>query len=424
MNDSIIRVRDLGKRYRIGARPRHGLTLGETLANTWKDARQILRGNQRERDAIWAVRDVNFDVKPGEVLGIIGRNGAGKSTLLKILSRVTRPTTGFVELFGRSASLLEIGTGFHPELTGRENIFLNGIILGMTKREVAQRFDEIVAFSEIETFLDTPVKRYSSGMFVRLAFAVAAYLRPDILIVDEVLAVGDFAFQRKCLGRLDDLANTGRTVLFVSHNMDAVRRLCSRCIVMRDGRIAFEGTAPDALRSYLSTDRAEEGHFDLSRSANRSGAVKLDSLRILSAAGTTTGRVELSESWTVELVVTVRDSASEAVITLGILTDDGIPVHTTYVPPRDLPTGRWLIRFQRPPFILAEGKYLLTASVGVRGQIIEYHPDAGMLDVIAPEAQPSTIRDTSSSSGFILDPMHHTVEPLPEDPAPDDSRDR
>ena len=207
--------------------------------------------SQVSADAIWALRDVSFEVKQGEVLGIIGRNGAGKSTLLKILSRVTAPTSGEVRVKGRIASLLEVGTGFHPELTGRENIFLNGAILGMSKTETRAKFDEIVAFSEVERFIDTPVKRYSSGMYVRLAFAVAAHLEPEILIVDEVLAVGDAQFQKKCVGKMGDVAREGRTVLFVSHNMAAVRALCSRGLLVEGGRIRREGPAPEVVGRYL-----------------------------------------------------------------------------------------------------------------------------------------------------------------------------
>jgi lipopolysaccharide transport system ATP-binding protein len=211
-------------------------------------------------DEMWALRDVSFEVKQGEILGIIGRNGAGKSTLLKILSRVTAPTSGEVRVKGRIASLLEVGTGFHPELTGRENIFLNGAILGMTKAEIKSKLDEIVAFAEIERFLDTPVKRYSSGMYVRLAFAVAAHLEPDILIVDEVLAVGDAEFQKKCLGKMQDAAKGGRTVLFVSHNMSAVEALCSRGILLEGGSVILDGSAPEAVRRYLR-DNASGGEW-------------------------------------------------------------------------------------------------------------------------------------------------------------------
>src|SRR5262245_17248548 len=234
-----IQVENLGKEYRLAGGRRGYHTLRESLTDV---VRLPFRRPIQER--FWALRELGFNVRPGELVGIIGRNGAGKSTLLKILSRITRPTAGRVELNGRVGSLLEVGTGFHPELTGRENIYLNGSILGMTRREIQRKFDEIVAFSEVEPFLDTPVKRYSSGMYVRLAFAVAAHLEPEILIVDEVLAVGDAAFQRKCLGRMKAIGKEGRTVLFVSHNMRSVMNLCGRGILLHTGRV--EGDRPQA----------------------------------------------------------------------------------------------------------------------------------------------------------------------------------
>jgi lipopolysaccharide transport system ATP-binding protein len=256
MSELAIRVENVSKRYRIGVRNTHR-TLREALVNSARRSVQGLRmlmhgrnGHQPE-DTFWALKNVSFEVKQGEVLGIIGRNGAGKSTLLKLLSRITEPTEGRIEGYGRVGSLLEVGTGFHPELTGRENIYLNGAILGMKKAEIDRKFDEIVAFAEIAQFLDTPVKRYSSGMYVRLAFAVAAHLEPEILIVDEVLAVGDVAFQKKCLGKMGDVAKEGRTVLFVTHNMGAMQALCSRGILLKQGTILTDDTAIGAVSTYL-----------------------------------------------------------------------------------------------------------------------------------------------------------------------------
>jgi len=256
MSDIVIRVEDLSKRYVLGhQRNRHdGLRhrIEDLLRNPFRWLRGRIRERQAEREEFWALKDVSFEIKQGEVVGLIGRNGAGKSTLLKLLSRITEPTRGRIRLKGRVASLLEVGTGFHPELTGRENIFLNGAILGMGKMEIRRKFDEIVAFSEVEKFLDMPVKRYSSGMYVRLAFAVAAHLEPEILLVDEVLAVGDAAFQKKCLGKMGEVARGGRTVLFVSHNMDAVRTLCQRGILFEDGKIKADGSAEGVVEDYLA----------------------------------------------------------------------------------------------------------------------------------------------------------------------------
>src|SRR5499427_700300 len=241
-NSSVISVRGLGKAYRIGmVNPKH-TNFRETVMEIVKTPFTRMRRNSDDfsngdPDTFWALKDINFDVGQGEVLGVIGRNGAGKSTLLKVLSRITEPSEGEARIKGRVSSLLEVGTGFHPELTGRENIFLNGAILGMKRAEIKAKFDEIVTFAEVERFLDTPVKRYSSGMYVRLAFAIAAHLEPEILIIDEVLAVGDAEFQKKCLGKIGDVARGGRTVLFVSHNMAAVERLCQRVVCLKDGRI-------------------------------------------------------------------------------------------------------------------------------------------------------------------------------------------
>ncbi len=259
MNDSVITVENLSKRYIIGHQraPTDGVrhVLEAALRSPFRWLRSRNQEKKAQREEFWALNDVSFAVKRGEVVGLIGGNGAGKSTILKILSRITEPTMGRVQLEGRSASLLEVGTGFHPELTGRENIFLNGAILGMSKEEIKRKFNEIVAFSEIEKFLDTPVKRYSSGMYVRLAFAVAAHLDPDILIVDEVLAVGDVTFQKKCLGKMQEAQARSRTVLFVSHNLSAVEAFCTRGIVLSKGRVVFDGPTKPAIQHYLDSLR-------------------------------------------------------------------------------------------------------------------------------------------------------------------------
>jgi lipopolysaccharide transport system ATP-binding protein len=261
MSDVVIRAEGLGKKYRIGHQvSKEGYTaLRDVVARTAKgfarSALDMLRGRQLvagdEIEEFWALRDVNFEVKGGDVVGIIGRNGAGKSTLLKILSRIVEPSSGRVEIRGRVASLLEVGTGFHPELSGRENIFLNGAILGMSHAEIKRKFEAIVAFAELETFLDTPVKRYSSGMYVRLAFAVAAHLEPEIIVIDEVLAVGDAEFQKKCLGKVAEVAGHGRTVLFVSHNLGAIKQLCSRALLLVRGEATFDGSIDRAIENYM-----------------------------------------------------------------------------------------------------------------------------------------------------------------------------
>ena len=293
MSDVAIKVEGLGKRYCIGANQQAYKTLKEKLshaaATPFRALRSLVGGNgnnssngqQSKARTIWALKDVSFEIKRGEVVGIIGRNGAGKSTLLKILSRITEPTEGYADITGRIASLLEVGTGFQPELTGRENIFLNGSILGMKHVEIKKKFDEIVAFAEVEKFIDTPVKHYSSGMYVRLAFGVAAHLDPEILLVDEVLAVGDAAFQKKCLGKMGDVAKQGRTILFVSHNMNALESICSSAFLLSEGRVVDEGKASRVVRSYLGKLGTNELHRRTSKQLQWVGIANRESLNAL-----------------------------------------------------------------------------------------------------------------------------------------------
>ena len=295
MSNVIIRAQNLSKLYRIGRREKY-YTLRESLMNVLKAPFGAFRSNggqpsssDNRGNTIWALRDVSFEVKKGEVVGVIGRNGAGKSTLLKILSRVTEPTEGCVEIHGRVGSLLEVGTGFHPELTGRENTYLNGAILGMKKTEIDRKFNEIVAFAEVEKFIDTPVKHYSSGMSVRLAFAVAAHLEPEILLVDEVLAVGDAAFQKKCLGKMGDVTREGRTVLFVSHNMDSVRQLCQRAFWLEQGQIRAKGDPLDITIRYVNencpVDLGNAGQFQRRGEDTIGKTVWVDSVELRDSSG-------------------------------------------------------------------------------------------------------------------------------------------
>ena len=289
MSDIAIQVAGLSKEYHIGGPQKTYNRLGDQIADLikapFRRAGKLLRGQATGAaeldEKFWALKDISFEIKRGEVVGIIGRNGAGKSTLLKILSQITEPTKGYADIYGRVGSLLEVGTGFHPELTGRENVYLNGAILGMTKKEIERKFDEIVAFAEIDQFIDTPVKHYSSGMYVRLAFSVAAHLEPEILLVDEVLAVGDIAFQRKCLGKMDDVAQQGRTILFVSHNMGLMQTLCQRGIFLGQGVISADGQMTEAIDAYLQSLKKAEAQ-DLSKRMDRrgEGRVKLIDLQI------------------------------------------------------------------------------------------------------------------------------------------------
>jgi lipopolysaccharide transport system ATP-binding protein len=330
----IITVENLSKRYRIGRREPY-LTLRESLVRSasapMRALRRVFDGDANgaaAEDYIWALSDVSFEVAPGEVLGVIGRNGAGKSTLLKILSRITEPTRGRVELYGRIGSLLEIGTGFHPELTGRENIYLSGAILGMRRAEIVRKFDEIVAFAEVEQFIDTPVKHYSSGMYLRLAFAVAAHLEPEILLVDEVLAVGDAAFQKKCIGKMGDVAREGRTVLFVSHNMASIESLCRSAMLIKDGRLHQLGSPREVVARYLATELQARGGVRslLTHPGRRPGSVPtMAAIELRSRGKPVEGGVRMGAP--LEVVVSYRAAKPlRPVLGVGFKTGLGQPV--------------------------------------------------------------------------------------------------
>ncbi len=333
-------------------------------------------------DEMWALRDISFEVKQGEILGIIGRNGAGKSTLLKILSRVTAPTAGEIRVKGRVASLLEVGTGFHPELTGRENIFLNGAILGMTKSEVRRKLDEIVAFAEIEKFLDTPVKRYSSGMYVRLAFAVAAHLEPEILVVDEVLAVGDAEFQKKCLGKMGDVAKTGRTILFVSHNLSAVSALCSRVTVLNRGDVLFSGDVFEAINRYsrLSVSPAQALVDFSNRTVERFGEQQYavwKTLQILDAEGNATTVLQMGQEATFELSLDIKQPSDDFEIGITISNLQDVSLHYLVSGWEGFSAirqrGLHKISVQLPCLHVFPGDYQLNVWIALRGA---YYDDA------------------------------------------------
>jgi lipopolysaccharide transport system ATP-binding protein len=322
-----IRVENLSKCYRVNheeGRVPYRTLREDLLRLAAKPWRWLRRQTGRQTEDFWALKEVSFDVRPGEVIGIIGRNGAGKSTLLKILSRITHPTRGKVRLRGRVGSLLEVGTGFHPELTGRENIVLNGVILGMGRREIARKFDEIVAFAEIEKFLDTPVKRYSSGMYVRLAFAVAAHLEPEILIVDEVLAVGDAAFQKKCLGKMRDVVEGGRTILFVSHNMVAVGQLCDRCLWLDEGVLNRQGPVAEVVDAYTrGTAPVTEGQFP-EHGVQGDGRVQLLSYRVVNQLGQTRPLPVTNEDIFIQVRVRAQAPIHHPACGISITNDQGV----------------------------------------------------------------------------------------------------
>jgi len=322
----IIKVQGLSKRYQLGGNFSAYSTVRETIVDA---AKAIFRSRTDNGNAqtLWALKDVSFEVQPGEVIGVIGRNGAGKSTLLKVLSRITEPTNGTVELYGRVASLLEVGTGFHPELTGRENIYLNGSILGMRKTEIELKFEEIVEFAEIGKFLDTPVKRYSSGMYVRLAFAVAAHLEPEILVVDEVLAVGDYAFQQKCLKKMQDVSTHGRTVLFVSHNIGAISRLCSRCILLEHGTVIDSGPTQEVVQTYMTSGLLERPEYIKPSSPNK--PMNLRRIALITEDGEVKSDIAYDENFRFVLEYDVNETVSGVSIGLMVHTVDGTCAFTS-----------------------------------------------------------------------------------------------
>jgi lipopolysaccharide transport system ATP-binding protein len=324
-------------------------------------------------DVIWALRDASFDIKYGEVVGFIGRNGAGKSTLLKILTKITPPTRGCAEIRGRVASLLEVGTGFHQELTGRENIYLNGTILGMSKKEVDRKFDEIVDFSGVERFIDTPVKRYSSGMAVRLAFAVAAHLEPEILIVDEVLAVGDAAFQKKCLNKMQDVRKSGRTVLFVSHNMPAVAMLCSRAILLGAGRVIMDGAPHDVISRYMNSEVGAPPAREWNDPATAPGrdVAKLRSARVVDASGRTVSSIDVGDDVGIEMVFDVLKPGYQLVPHYWFYNDEGMMIFASLnTDPewsrRSYPQGRYASTAWIPRNFLTAGTLFVTAALITR----------------------------------------------------------
>jgi lipopolysaccharide transport system ATP-binding protein len=375
MNDIAIHAEDLGKQYHIGGPQKKYETLRDTLTDAFtapfRRASKLLRGQATGAaeldETIWALKDVSFEIKRGEVVGIIGRNGAGKSTLLKILSRITDPTSGFADIRGRVGSLLEVGTGFHDELTGRENVYLNGAILGMKRSEIEAKFDEIVAFSEVARFIDTPVKHYSSGMYLRLAFAVAAHLEPEILLVDEVLAVGDAVFQKKCLSKMEDVGQEGRTVLFVSHNMPAITRLCERTILLDEGRVVQDGPSHQVVSTYLSSGlgtAAAREWPDLVQ-APGNDIVRLRAVRVRTEDGQVTDVVDIRQPVGIEIEYEVLGSGNTLWPSFytrneeGLLLFSAIDMDSNWRG-RDRPAGHYVSTGWIPGNLLAEGTVVIS----------------------------------------------------------------
>jgi lipopolysaccharide transport system ATP-binding protein len=401
MDDTALRIEDLGKQYRIGHLQHHDTLRDALVAGLRAPLARLQRdGGNREihEHTIWALRNVSIDVKPGQAVGIIGRNGAGKTTLLKILSRITEPTEGRVVVRGRVGSLLEVGTGFHPELTGRENIYLNGAILGMRRAEIEHKFDEIVAFAEIEKFLDTPVKRYSSGMYVRLAFAVAAHLEPEILLVDEVLAVGDAAFQKKCLGKMEEVSYGGRTVLFVSHNMAAVQSLCERAIWLHEGKPEMDGPARQIVSAYLRASgmnqNSRERSWGSSATAPGNDKIRLRSVRVRPENGSPLDLLTMQTPLRIEIEYWNLVPESQLHTTLHIYNEQGIVAFSTFPTgeaewhKRCFPQGLFRSVCRIPGHLLNSGLYRVTLLVVKDGSSVIYrHEDTLSFEVVDTSAR-------------------------------------
>jgi lipopolysaccharide transport system ATP-binding protein len=395
MPDIAIVVDGLGKRYRLGQKQASYGTLRESIVGSSLAALsgiKALVANSTERKSqdgwIWALKDVSFKVNRGEVVGIVGRNGAGKSTLLKILSQITEPTEGSAQIHGRIGSLLEVGTGFHPELSGRENVFLNGAILGMKKKEIESKFDEIIAFAEVEKFIDTAVKHYSSGMYLRLAFAVAAHLEPEILIVDEVLAVGDALFQKKCLGKMEDVAKGGRTVLFVSHNMGAIAQLCNRVLWMQDGRLKLAGAAGETIGAYLSAGETARSTWHNEHDPFSLNEVQVTSACVLSDEGKPIEIGDFDKAFRVQIAYEVKRPIGNLAILCRVSDVQGNKIWTSW----DCDTtdwagkirnpGSWLSLCKIPAAILRPGRYHL--SVGAHqsnGKLFGYYENVMTFEI-------------------------------------------
>jgi lipopolysaccharide transport system ATP-binding protein len=418
MNETVINVEGLGKRYllRHQQEGRRYKALRDVIAGRAKAlvSRKPETGNRKSTEEFWALRDVSFAVQRGDVVGIVGRNGAGKSTLLKLLSRITEPTAGRIRIRGRVASLLEVGTGFHPELTGRENVFLNGAILGMTKAEITKKFDEIVAFAEVEKFLDTPVKRYSSGMYMRLAFAVAAHLEPEILIVDEVLAVGDAAFQKKCLGKMQDVSKGGRTVLFVSHNIDAIIRLCSKVIWLNKGNLLEHGDTHSVIGHYTSTKADQPAKIEFfkrspNRAANRN--VVLVCVEWPQSSQHTPWTIPYGENIVFAVTVECRKPVASVELGLALYAPTGTEIASSSSisthPHIELRPGIYKFHVTYDSLNLVPNYY--NFGIGLKSEFgtEDYYPDGFALDVVQSPKSSTSKADTFL--GYIVPEVHYEL---------------
>ena len=408
----VIRVENVSKKYNLG-----GYNTGSLKGdfNQWwttKVRRQedpFAKIGEKVRDGreFWALKDVSFEIRQGEAFGIIGKNGAGKSTLLKILSRITLPTTGSIKVKGRIASLLEVGTGFNPELSGRENIYLNGAILGMTKAEVVRKFDEIVDFSGVEKFIDTPVKRYSSGMYVRLAFAVAAHLDSEILILDEVLAVGDAEFQAKCLGKMGTVTkNEGRTVLFVSHGMGAVQKLCQRAVLLQKGKVTVAGSVEQVIDKYLETSDVAKSVWEIPLPADYQELPGYAyRLQIEDAFGNPVTEIPIGKAWQVKVFFKLKVKIGHFIIALGMTTNTGVNLRTTWSKQADYEPGEYEAVFIEDAIMMTSGRYNLIIGLSSYQRVIQYIEEVAVAHISEVSTLTNDERIVNTQSGLILNPM-------------------
>ena len=412
MSDAIIKVENLSKRYLIGHQNARSDGLRHVMENALRSPWQWLKNRRKQQknssEEFWALKDVSFEINRGDVMGIIGRNGAGKSTLLKILSRITQPTTGRICIDGRIASLLEVGTGFHAELTGRENIFLNGAILGMSKVEIKRKFDEIVAFSEVEKFLDTPVKRYSSGMYVRLAFAVAAHLEPEILIVDEVLAVGDTQFQQKCLEKIRSVGESGRTVIFVSHNLSTVRNLCKTAVLLDRGRFILKSDPNTVIGHYLNAQTTNSGIWKRKSPLPANDGVFFEEMTFSAHDGKPTADFDSNQNIRIDIRTVSTRHFENVQIGINLLNQEGITVFTTCNTDADkkyiaIPKGRHQFSLSIPAILLPQGRYVL--------RVISHVPHDRVLELIDRELN-FFVHDVGSHATALKDNRPGVVTPL------------
>jgi homopolymeric O-antigen transport system ATP-binding protein len=401
---AILEVEDLSKQYRLGARQQSYATLRDSIAAAVRAPFRFFSRDNSRVERIWALRGISFDVQPGATIGIIGRNGAGKSTLLKVLSRITEPTSGRIRLYGRVGSLLEVGTGFHPELTGRENVFLNGAIIGMRREEINRKFDEIVAFSEIERFIDTPVKHYSSGMYTRLAFAVAAHLEPEILVIDEVLSVGDLAFQKKCFGKMSDVAGQGRTVLFVSHNMEAVRKICDQAILLDQGEIVSAGKTENVIGRYIEEEASGQSVYPVpppSDEENPPGyAYKL---RVEDGQGRPSSAIPVGSPWQIRVYFKINRRVEHFIIALGLWTSLNANLRASWSDPKTIEPGDYQAVFREETLLLATGRYPIGLGLSSFERSFHYVENVGSLGISDVADGIDLVR--ISGVGVVLNPM-------------------